>query len=377
MATYSVASFASSFPTVYTKLVTTTQRKVPTLRLLSDLRRLLPNYSGDKMRWTVRFSGQTSGAVNADGGNLLTAAADDRQPAALAFGTYGAPIQVTDDIRRKAQASAGVPAQFNTFDMIVGQNAMEAMEALLKTINQALFSGSGTAPEMTGMAAAVAATGSYAGIAQSSYSAWASTVQANGGTLRSLTIALLKTHLRTVGVSSPMGRPNLGICTPALFDTLEALFTPYTMLPFAPSGGAVSPGAERATMNPATINLPGGQIQNNGFRVLHWASAGVYFVEDPDCTDTGASNAANTIFHLNSDDVEVDYPPPATMQDGVYNIPAQRVTPSEQGLGPLGDLPLEMMARGRQNMALNWDITAWVGLKLQARNAHGKLQDVQ
>jgi hypothetical protein len=281
-------------------------------------------------------------------------------------------------MRRKAQSSAGVPAQFNTFDMVVGQNAMEAMEALLKTINQALFSGSGTAPEMTGMAAAVAATGSYAGIAQSSYSAWASQVSGNSGSLRSLTIAILKTHLRTVGTSSPMGRPNLAICTGALFDTLEALFTPYTMMPFAPGGGAVSPGAERATMNPATINLPGGQIQNNGFRVIHWASAGVYFVEDPDCTDTGATNPSNTIFTLNSDDAEINYPPPATLQDGVYNIPAQRVTASEQGgLGPLGDLPLEMMARGRQNYALNWDITAWAGLKLQARNAHGKIQDVQ
>jgi len=377
MATFSVASFSGSFPSVYTKLVATTQRKTPTLRLAADLNKLQPNLSGDKMRWVVRFSGQASGAVNPDGGNFLTAAADDRQPAELAYGSYGAPIQVTDDMRRKAQSSAGVPAQFNVYDAVVGQTALEAMEALLKTLNQQIYAGSGSSSEMKGLAAIIAATGSYANIAQASYSAWASTVTANSGTLRSLTISLLKTHLRTVGAASSMGRPNIGTCQSAVFDALEALFTPYTLMPFAPQGGAVSPGMERAAMNPATINLPGGQIQNNGFRVLHWQSAGVYFVEDPDATDTGATNANNSIFFLNSDDFDLHYPPPATMQDGVYNIPAQRVTATEQGLGPLGQLPIEMMARGRQNYASNWDVTAWLGVALRARNAHGKLQDVQ
>lgn len=378
MAIFSYADFGSSFPQVWPEVVGQTQRKAPALRILSEVGRLKAGTTGDMMRWIARFSGQSAAAVNADGGAFVTAAADVRQPASLAYGSYSAPVQVTDAMRRLGSPSAGIPSQFNAYGMAASQNIKEACEALVKLIEQDLFAGLGTSNALTGMGTAITASGTYAAINSGTYTSWVSTVSGNSGVLRSLTINLMKAHLRTIAAASGQGRPDLAFCTPAVFDAVENLFDAYTQIQTTPQGGLVVPGSnpERVTKNPAVINLLGGQIKSDGFRALRWESGGVTFVECPDCTDPAATNPSNTIFFVNSGDIECNFPMPSG-DDGQYSAPVQTVQAIEQGIGPLANLPFEMLARGRTKLAYEWDVTAWFGMRLKSRNAHGKLQDVQ
>lgn len=370
MAVYSIADMGSQLPTVYRKKLTLSQRKTPTLRLLASLGMLNQGTTGQAMTWQVKTSGQVAGNPSLDGGSFLTAASDVPNNVSLAYGNYEAPCKVTDDILWKAQPAAGVSADYSTFTNVLAEARVDAISAALKLMEQQLYSGSGSSNQMTGLYIGVA-TGAYGGLTNSE---WVATVTENGGSLRNATLTLLKTMLRAIAVASNGGRPNLALCPPGIMDVLEALFDPYLQMPIAPEATG-APGKDRAVMNPGTIRTIGGDIKVDGFRVLHWATGGLYFVEAPDCVNSASTNTTAGLYMLDTDAIGVDYLPPPGPRVGAMD--AQAAQAIEQNMGPIANIPFESISRGRIDHAMQWDMTAKVGLKVLDRRATGWLGDLQ
>ncbi|HJU22760.1 MAG TPA: hypothetical protein VJ891_09635 [Casimicrobiaceae bacterium] len=372
--TFTFADLQAAWPQLYRELVPLINRKVPTLRVLP----IKPTVTGQNIGWDVTFKGQSAAAVNLDGGNFVTATADQRVAATLSHGSYSAPIKVTD----KAQLLGSVTPVINGFDAfsnLLGQNLSEAINALVKLLGQQLYVGSGTANQMNGLSQAAVATGSYANINQSSFSDWAAYIDSNGGTLRNLALAMIKKAARTIAVANqPYGRPDVCFTTPALMDSLEALFDAYTRVVYDPSSGSVSmPGGagERVTMNPPVITTAGGRINADGFRAFRWENQGITFIEDPDCQHTGFTNSTNVMILACSAALECEFVPPAG--DPMSATMERDVQAVEQIMGPIANLRFQMKARGRVDWSDQWDLSSMISLKCKARNALGVIADVQ
>ncbi len=375
MGIYSIADMTSAMPsTIYRKMVSQVQRKAVALRILTQAGALRRANTGQFITWDVKFDGQDAGAVDMDGGLLRTAVSDKPVPTQLGFGSYAAPVKVTDDLLWRGGVSAGLGSDINPLTDAVAMNIRDGVEKWVKVVNIDLYAATGATNTLTGFSSAVAATGTYANINQSTQTAWASTVQGNSGTLRSLTLALMKTHRRTIAVASKMGGPDICFSNPTMMDSIEALFEAFTRIQYAPSAAPGLP-AEKVTMNPAAVTTAGGRINRDGFRAFYWENQGMWFVEDPDQTGQGFTNAANALLFLNSADVELQYlPPPGA---NAYLQDRQVLEAAEQDFGPLAGLQLELVKRGRTQYSHEFDMTGKIQLVINSRNAHGWLQDVQ
>lgn len=375
MAVFSIGDLSANFSTLKPKKkVSQVQRYAPTLRVLAGLGSLMPGDTGDKINWVVKGSGQVAGNVDTDGGGFLTAAANSQHSAQLDYGTIEAPGKITDSMIDKARMASMASPAYNPFDMVREEAEADAVEEAVKLINQQLYTGTGSSNQPTGFSTAVASSGTYANIAPASLSQWASTVQGNSGVLRSLTIGLMKTFLRTVAVNSRSGRPTLGFAPPPLMDTIEDLFQPYLQIPSPMGAMPAGPSRERFVSNPGSISTVGGSIKMDGYRHFYWASANVYFVEDPDCQNSAESNTTNCILFVNPSELEVLYMPRAGARP---NTPTSQLAAVEQDMGPIAGLQFEKTYRARTSHAEEFDINTKLQLKLTSRNAHGWLCDVQ
>jgi len=359
MATFSFSDLSAVYPTFYDGMRPQMQRKAPLLRYLPAKKCA----TGDSIRWLVSFDGQAAGNVNIDGGNFLTATADPRVSATLAMGAVSAPMKVTTKAQWAGSAQSVQPSLLD----LIGQNLGEAMNKAVKTINQQLFSGTGPASgnQLTGLSSAVAATGTYATIAQSSNANWASQTKANGGSLRSLTLALIKNTTSTIAGVSPHGRPDFAVLGSALFDTLEGLF----------DGTLYTQGGKNDLMWGSVMTNGGKIVSATGFRTLYWASQQLTFIEDPDCTNTAQTNAANAIYFLNSNAVEVQYLAPTSVS--AYAADQKQMQATEQDLGALANLPFDFRMRPRTSYSDEADITCALNVVVKDRAACGLLVDVQ
>lgn len=355
MAIFSFADLSASMPQLYRELRPQIQRKVPLLRVLN----MKKSVTGQNIGWDITSSGQVADVVNTDGGNMLTAASDPQTAATLGYGAYSAPVKVTT----KAQWTGAAQNSADFLQMLIDRNVQEAVNQLVKKINQDLYIGA-AGNAMTGLSTAVASTGIYANINQSNVSAWASTSQGNSGSLRSLTLALIKTCASTIATSSPHGRPDIVVCQPSVFNALENLFD-----------GTLYTHAGRGDLQFGKVMTNAGLIAATGFRSLVWQSAGLTFIEDPDCKNSAVTNQSNCMYFLCSQSVEVQFLPPADVSG--YMPDQKALAAVEQDLGPLANLQLDFRARGRATFADEFDITTMLNLVVKDRAACGILYDVQ
>lgn len=359
MAIFSFSDLAGSYPQLYRELRPQIQRKAPIARVLE----WKPVTTGQNIGWDVTFAGQAASAVNPDGGNLLTAVADPQAAATLGYGAYSAPIRVTT----KAQWTGAAQNSASFLQNLIERNTNEALNALVKLLNQDIYAGAG-GNAMTGMSTAIAGSGTYANVnpATSGQGNWVSYSAGNSGSLRSLTLAMIKTMNSTIATNSPVGRPDYASCTPAVFNTLEGLFDANFRLNIGVN----------ETMKMGVLKTAGGEIkQATGFRTLYWENQDITFIEDPDCKNTAVTNTANAIYAWNSASMEMNFLPPV----GVANyMPDQKIMAAvEQDLGPLANLQLDFRARGRTNFSDEFDLLGMVQLVVKDRAATGLLFDVQ
>src|SRR6185312_12103557 len=93
------------------------------------------------------------------------------------LGSYAAPVKVTDDLLWRGGASAGLGSDINPLTDAVAMNIRDGVEKWVKVVNVDLYAATGSANTLTGFSSAVAPSGIYANINQSTQSGWASTVQ--------------------------------------------------------------------------------------------------------------------------------------------------------------------------------------------------------
>ncbi len=356
MAVFSFGDFTTSpsaLPTQYRELVANVQRLCPTLRTL----KLENGVTGSAINFDVRIGGKTAAVQNLDGGNLLAATADQRNSVTLPYGEYGSAMQLTDKLRRVAPAIQGHDFLKN----LMSQDLAESLAASAKYMNQQIYSGIGSAQQMNGLSNAVLGSGAYGGLTNSTY--WVSTISEAGGSLRNLTLPMMRVHVSTQAsaVGNTYGRPDLAFCKPGVFDYLLSLFTVNSNINMD-SGNAV---------NPSKIYTSAGEVTRTGFRAFTWGSEQVTFIEDPDVTHTGSTNATNGIYFVSSGAIGLEQLLPGEMQ----GVPALSQSALDQ-MGPIAGLAFEMQPRGRTKAATEWDITAMLGLKVKCRAACGWLGDL-
>lgn len=375
MAIWSVADQSGASPIIYRKRWNQTQRKIPTLRLISQMDQIKRADTPNNITWGATFDGQNAAAVNLDGGAFLAPTSDQAVPTTLVYGSYSAPVRFTDDIVWKLSQNSGADVSINAMlAEPIQENVMNAGAKALKVFNQHIFIGSGSSNQMVGAATALAASGTYAGIAASSQSQWASTVTANGGVLQSLTLGRVKTLLETVSNGSSEGRPDFAVCRGPVFSAWGNLFEQFTQVPVVLGVGPATP-RQRVDMTPQAITLTGSVVKSDGFRVMYWANENLYILEDNDAVDQGATNANNSIFFFNSMNMEFLYLPPPSM--GPRATEHRPMTAAEQDMGELANIPFDFVARGRTDYSDTFDMMAKCSIVFRSRNAHAKLQDQQ
>lgn len=230
---------------------------------------------GDPIAWDVEFTGSRAAAATADTAAAPTATKDTKDRAVLSIGEYTTTAGVT------GRAAAAAAASLNPFGVgapLLMTEIMKGVKQTAKQIAADLYAGSGS-NSIIGLASAVDSTGSYANLAQSTYSEWASTEQS--GTLAGLTFEVIDSLLTTIYTTAGE-RPNLMVTTPTVMAKVRSLFGNYQAYAYADEIDVG--GTKRKLVAGATATKVNG----------------VWMVEDPDCT-------SNTIYALNTDQVKIGY----------------------------------------------------------------------
>lgn len=151
---------------------------------------------GKNCSWDTEFTGTTGTAdAVAEGSDVPDTeyGTDIPVPATLAWSEYRTSFALTEVELIAAQESKGTPEELVN---ILGDRILLRSQLLAQKINQDLYSGTGTSggghPNIVGFhGGALAASGTYANINPATYTEWVSTVLANGGVPRALTLDLL------------------------------------------------------------------------------------------------------------------------------------------------------------------------------------------
>lgn len=342
-------------PVNYDSLVNQIQRSTVLLRLLPFKRCI----TGAQHNWQARFDGATAQANSLDGGSLVTPANNVRVPAQIALGQYQTASEVTTLMRWMGNNIQSDP---NFLRDIMEQGITENIQALAKKLNQDLYIGSGTAPSMTGLQYAASASGSYGGIAQSSYAAWASVVDGYQASPQTFALSMLRTTCADMAVASE-SRPDIAITSPAVFSSIIGQF----------EAKATTFNNSADAMNPVpAVRTAAGNVELSGFRAVYWAGENITIVEDPDfqLPYLDGTNPKNHILLMDTSKVFVSYLDPRPALNSL--VPAQARALETQKLGAFGALPLEV--KYRPNSSTNADIvdiSCACSVVVTSRNALG------
>jgi hypothetical protein len=149
--------------------------------------------AGEGVRWPVRYAGNASAGSYAETDTAAGAGNQGFKKAFLGWKLNKVEVEVSG--LAQAVGDAGgmiVPALRTELDL--------GLSDLRGNINtQLMTDGTGnSAKDITGLFAAIADTGTYAGLDRGTYTWWKSYVNANGGTPRNLTEELIRTAKSTV-----------------------------------------------------------------------------------------------------------------------------------------------------------------------------------
>ena len=187
---------------------------------------LIPTYfSGNgSATWRAKIAARNTAAAKAQGADASGSdySTDVKLPASIAWAHYEAFASITGTAQRIAAANAGYNQELgggSEFDREI-RDAAEELTVLLSTHT---YSGTvaSSPPQLEGLATAVDATGTYAGIAQGTYADWAS--GDNTHALASLTIDAIRTKLFRPIKDATGKRPSVVLCSGTIMDALKSL----------------------------------------------------------------------------------------------------------------------------------------------------------
>ena len=225
---------------------------------------------GKSVNWTAKFSGRDNAAGYAEGADMEDADFDSelRENALLNWATYRKGAKVTG-LAQAAHATNHNPqsvAEFGGVDVFADE-IKDAAHRLSLGIGVDLYAGDGSSGNpLVGLETAVAATGTYAAIAQSSFAEHASVVQAVTG----LSFAKLRAF-HTAIYEANGEPPEFCIMPSTLFDAVGDLF-----------------GDERRYLTEITTAARGTIKLSGGFKAIE--IDGIPYVRDRHATSHDARN---------------------------------------------------------------------------------------
>lgn len=286
--------------------------------------------------WSAHLSGSTAGTYS-EGAAVSTYSQDARLPASLTWGLYHNPFSITS----KAMAAAANPLNPSGVRDLIADEAMNAMQALVKHINGALYTGVGNGAINSFLSgstggAPLLPSGSYAGIGGLLTNAeWQPVVNQNAGVDHALSEALMTTQMFDMLAISGM-RPKSIVMHPSVGAKYAALLSSFQQI--------IQPGS----------------LGNIGFSGYSFQGIPIYF-------DEQATNKC--VFFLNTDprfmEIQVLDPGPAT--------PSMGVVPIMIG-GQV--VPIQLHLLGKVGYSYDFSVTCDLQLCVKRRNVQGVIRDI-
>lgn len=174
--------------------------------------------------WRAKVAARNTAAAKAAGADASGSdfSTDTKLQASLAWAHYESFASITGTAQRIAAANGGYNSGMGGGSELDREIA-DAGEELSVLLSQHSYSGvvGNTPPELAGLAAAIDSTGTYAGIAQSSYSDWAS----GENTLASadLSVEKIRTLLFRPVKDATGHKPSVVLCSGTIMDQVKTL----------------------------------------------------------------------------------------------------------------------------------------------------------
>lgn len=304
---------------------------------------------GKNCAWELFFSG-ASAASYTDGADVSTYDVDVPVAATLSWSLYRSSFSISGLAQAAAQSSGGSAEELLS---LIETSADNSLMKLTSTINAGLFAGTGSGTTLTGLATALAASGTYAGVSRSTYTEWAANVSSNGAVTRSLTKGLLDSLEGTI-YDACGESPNLIIMPTAMATKYESLFDSQTKV-------ILTPGNDLSPMQGGGAH--GNNVPMSGFTGFTYKGIPVY--RDRDCT-------ASTVYMLNTNYMAIESLPFPKLTAGNAMTNVQGKGAMDQPVGI--NVCLEPMAKTGD--ADKWTMKVYLALKITKCSAHGVLSDV-
>lgn len=269
--------------------------------------------AGKNVAWAPEGDGAIAENYT-DGLDASNYGGDAQQSALLSWSLYRSAFHVSQLAMDGASSSSDPLGNHALW----ARQVVNAAAKLASFLNGKLFSGPGTGTEMCGLDVAIGTdTNTYATIDRSvgANSFWKPTV-VDPGALTVPTFALIRDDLRKIYEASGEN-PDVAICSPAVFNAIGNLFD-----------------ATRRQID--YVRTASGQVKLDfGYQALE--VDGCVFVRDKDAT-------ANTIYYLNTANIELQYLPSASQSAMISGLDMQIAADDGYGQVPLG-MKYEMLAK--------------------------------
>lgn len=308
-----------------------------------------------QVAWDVEFSGATAASF-AEGSDVAPSEfnQDPIIPATLSWGQYRAPFLLSNLVIAAAQRNqAGAAA----LGQLVKERLFGSITKLMMTINQDLFSGTGTDasgnPNIVGLGTALTNTGTYAAINKGTYSEWQGNVLANGGQTRPLTFDLLANLEQIIFQASGL-EPDFLVCSAGVLRKYENLFE-----------------VGKRTINDG--GTPVGQFQGSTGLGMNQVRTNLFWRGKPVLRDRNCQ--ANTLYMLNASELFIKPLPMAASPDGVPQTPTNLPSSNSTQTAPTS-IMCSIYPLGRTGSAVKFVAEVYLQLKVSRTNAHGLLQDI-
>lgn len=351
MAAEVLSNIASALATTFQPEITRTWNRMAVAAQQIPIKSGGGQGGGKQVAWDVEMDGAGAGAFG-EGSDIGAGEYDfdPVQPAVLPWGQYRAAFQISNlELNAAAENIANAAALEDIFaERVLGKAAK-----LLSQVNKDLYSGTGTSvgganpgsPNIVGLDNAILLSGTYATIPIATYATWAGTVAANGGIVRSLSLALLASVEASLFTASGFS-PDFLLSDPVLHAKYEGLFETI-----------------RRTMDDGSRDIPAYRGSTNQ---LFWR--GRPLVRDKDAT-------ATRMYLLNRDEIALRVLPFRGAPDGVPV--QQRELESSNGKDSMGTgIPVHIYPLGRTGSGVKFVVELYCQLQVRRPSAHAILADI-
>lgn len=310
--------------------------------------------------WSAKFAARTTAGARAEGYEVDSAdfETDTRKQASLTWAHYEAYAKVTGTAQRIAAANGRFGAGA---DALLMEEVADATNELTQKIGANSYNGSvaATPVEIEGLARAVDSTGTYAGLAQSSYASWAS--GENTHALSSISVTDIRTKLLRPFKNATGMYPEFIMTDGTVYDALSGLGDDLVQVQTAP-------------LAPAALMGQKVDVVGLGFRYV--TIDGVPVIEDRHCT-------SQTMYAIHSRFLSYRQVPPAwsSMDPGQLQRMIKEMTGATISLDEI----VAAMGRAKRRISAQVNALAKTGdstrvqlvtdlqLRLKRRNAAAKL----